>query len=1167
MKWQFCNCGVMRGQFVHECQWKRGPPFPSLLPLLFQPPPAIACTQPPIPSPSLQKPRPHKMPKLQDIPFLSLLSPSLLALLLLFTAAEAALHFEAPFSDKTALLRFKSSIKEDPLGLLSDWNPNDNDPCSWNGVTCDPRSGRVTSLLLSPNRTCLSIPISSANPNPNFSSCFGFDSSSGGRNGAAMKGQLSPSVGNLTELRLLSLGFQDFFGELPSEIGKLRSLQILDLGFNRFEGRIPPSMAGCGQLREINLAGNRLNSSVPVFFARFQNLRFLSLSFNRFKGQIPDEFGENCGTLEHLHLAGNYLSGSIPSNLGNCSRLRSLVLASNQLENGIPSDIGRLRRLEALDLSRNFFSGVIPSELGNCKQLELLVLKNNFNLLLVRGGVGLSDYVEDFNYFEGDLPKVIVSLPNLRILWAPNVNLEGGFPQDWGSCGSLQMVNLAQNYFTGGIPASLSQCESLHYLDLSSNQLSGGLSAELPVPCMVVFNTSRNLLSGDIPRFSNNRCHEIQMNLPGEQLGMSDFYSSLFYSAARMSISAFLLSSSSDSLAILHDISENRFTGPVPAMPIAFSLLATRPLYGFLLNDNNLVGNLSAYPFDPCAHLDSLIIDISGNGIFGELPLEMGNHCKCLKYLDVAQNEFVGSIPPSFAYFDSLVYVDLSRNKLQGQIPLYFGQMKEMKHLSLSVNSFTGKIPPDLARLASLEVLDLSSNSLSGEIPAGFAKLQHLTVLLLDSNDLSGQIPAGFSNLTVLSVFNVSFNNLSGSLPPNLNWIKCESVQGNPNLQPCRVPPSSSPSFEQNTSVPQPEAFSPARSKPQKGNRFTPIEIAAVLSASIIVSVLIALVLILLCMRKCVSKTDGQRGGKKEVITFNNNIGVQLTYENVVKATGNFNVQNCIGNGGFGATYKAEIILGVVVAVKRLSIGRFQGVQQFAAEIRTLGRVQHPNLVTLIGYHASEAEMFLIYNYLPGGNLERFIQDRSKRTVNWSMLHKIALDIARALAYLHDECVPRVLHRDIKPSNILLDNNFNAYLSDFGLARLLGTSETHATTDVAGTFGYVAPEYAMTCRVSDKADVYSYGVVLLELISDKKALDPSFSCYGNGFNIAAWANMLLKEGRAHEFFTAGLWDVGPQDDLIETLHLAVMCTVDSLSTRPSMKQVAQRLKRIQPPMC
>ncbi|KAI3452209.1 hypothetical protein Pfo_008874 [Paulownia fortunei] len=305
---------------------------------------------------------------------------------------------------------------------------------------------------------------------------------------------------------------------------------------------------------------------------------------------------------------------------------------------------------------------------------------------------------------------------------------------------------------------------------------------------------------------------------------------------------------------------------------------------------------------------------------------------------------------------------------------------------------------------------------------------------------------------------------------------------------------------------------------------------------------------------------------RKEVILFTD-IGVPLTFENVMCATGCFNESNCIDYGGFGATYKAEIAPGVLVAIKQFAGGRFQGVQQFHAEIKTLGRLRHRNLVTLIGYHASETEMFLIYNYLPGGNLEKFIQERSARAVDWRILHKIALDISRALAYLHDQCVPRVLHRDLKPSKILLDEDYNAYLSGFGLARLLGTSETHATTGVAGTFGYIAPEYAMTCRVPDKADVYSYGVVLLELISDKKALDPSFSSYGNGFNIVAWACMLLRQGRAKEFFTAGLWDAGPNDDLVEVLHLAVVCTVDSLSTRPTMKEVVRRLKQLQPPSC
>ncbi|KAG0500729.1 hypothetical protein HPP92_000801 [Vanilla planifolia] len=331
----------------------------------------------------------------------------------------------------------------------------------------------------------------------------------------------------------------------------------------------------------------------------------------------------------------------------------------------------------------------------------------------------------------------------------------------------------------------------------------------------------------------------------------------------------------------------------------------------------------------------------------------------------------------------------------------------------------------------------------------------------------------------------------------------------------------------------------------KSGDGFNSIEIAGIASVAALVSV-VALLIVYMYARKCMASSSVESSEIQGVTIFVD-IGVPLSYDSVVRATGNFNASNCIGSGGFGATYKAEVSPGVLVAIKRLSVGRLQGVQQFHTEIKTLGRWRHSNLVTLIGYYGSDTEMFLIYNYLPGGNLERFILERSRRPVDWKMIHKIALDVALALAYLHDQCTPRILHRDVKPSNILLDNDCNAYLSDFGLARLLGNSETHATTGVAGTFGYVAPEYAMTCRVSDKADVYSYGVVLMELLSDKKSLDPSFSPYGDGFNIVAWASMLLQQGRINEFFTEGLWLDSSHQYLLETLKLAIRCTEEQLS--------------------
>ncbi|KAA8547911.1 hypothetical protein F0562_004340 [Nyssa sinensis] len=881
-------------------------------------------------------------------------------------------------------------------------------------------------------------------------------------------GVLSLAIAKLTELRVLSLPFNDFSGEIPAEIwgmeklevldlegnlitgsllsrfGGLRNLRVLNLGFNDIVGEIPHSLSDCVGLQILNLAGNHLNGSLPGFVGGFKDLRGLYLSFNRLSGSVPYSIGDNCGKLEHLELAGNFLVGGIPSSLGNCSGLQSLLLYSNILEEFIPVELGRLNKLEVLDVSRNSLSGSIPPELGNCSELSIIVFSNLFNPLPnITNSAGdssweqLSSMNDEVNYFEGGIPEEITTLPKLRMIWAPRATLEGTLPGNWGACDCLEMVNFAQNFFNGEISGGLSHCKKLHFIDLSLNRLTGELVENLPVPCMNVFDVSGNLLSGSIPIFNYSTCPYAPSfsGYPSELHELSAAYLSFF--AYRTQVGTPLpFFRDGDGLAVFHNFGGNNFTGAFQSMPLAPDKLGEQTVY---------------------------CISCCNNRISGQIPVNIGALCRSVKILDASGNQITGPIPPSLGDLVSLVALNLSWNLLQGQIPSSFSQISGLKWLSLAV----------------------------------------------PSSDPQGRV-GGSQNYTA----------------------------------------------------------APSTSSTQKSgnNGFSSIEIASITSASAIVSVLIALIILFFYTRKWNPRSRIGGSARKEVTVFTD-IGVPLTYENVVRATGNFNASNCIGSGGFGATYKAEISPGVLVAIKRLAVGRFQGVQQFDAEIRTLGRLRHPNLVTLIGYHASETEMFLIYNYLSGGNLEKFIQERSTRAVDWKILHKIALDIARALAYLHDQCVPRVLHRDVKPSNILLDDDYNAYLSDFGLARLLGTSETHATTGVAGTFGYVAPEYAMTCRVSDKADVYSYGVVLLELISDKKALDPSFSSYGNGFNIVAWACMLLRQGRAKEFFTAGLWEAGPHDDLVEVLHLAVVCTVDSLSTRPTMKQVVRRLKQLQPPSC
>ncbi|KAE8706246.1 LRR receptor-like serine/threonine-protein kinase RPK2 [Hibiscus syriacus] len=1100
-------------------------------------------------------------------------------------------------SDNAVLLEFKESVS-DPSGLLSTWSENSHH-CSWSGVTCD-KNSKVLSLNItgfgngpkgiSLNNSAVSASFSCSD----FSSFplygFGIRRNCGGSKWSLF-GSLSNSIGKLNELRVLSLPFHRFHGEIPSGVwgleklevldlensllsGKipvavsgLKNLRVLNLGFNSISGGIPGWLSSLKRIEMLNLAGTLVNGTVPAFVGRF---RGVYLSFTWLGGPLPADIGDDC-RLEHLDLSGNYFVGPIPASLGKCNQLRSLLLYTNMFEEGIPDEIGQLQNLEVLDVSRNSLSGPIPVELGNCSALTVLVLSNMLNpydnLAMIKED---ANYVnDDFNFYQGGIPDEITKLSKLRVLWAPRATLEGNLPSDWGSCDSLEMVNLAQNFFSGKILIGLAVCKKMRYLDLSSNKrLTGELVEKLAVPCMSVFDVSENSLSGYIPRFENQGCPDVltSNSYSSEPFNPTSAYLSFLASKVHAGTSRGFLGGEAGP-AVFHNFRANNFSGSVVSMPIAPQRLDKHISYAFYAGENILSGPFPGNLLENCNGLGALFVNVSYNRVSGRIPDEISKLCKSLKFLDVSMNQITELVPPSIGDLVSLVSLNLSWNLLQGQIPSSFGQMEDLRFLSLSGNNLTRSIPSTLGQLRSLEKLELSSNSLSGEIPESLANLRNMTVLLLNNNKLSGKIPSGLANATMLSSFNVSFNNLSGPLPSSNNLMKCSGLFGNPLLQPCRsysLIPSSDQARagdSQNNVASSPE---PATRK-NITNGFRSIEIASITSASVIVSVLLALVILFLFTRKWNSRSKISTT-KKEVTIFTE-IEVPLTFDIVVQATGNFNASNCIGNGGFGSTYKAEISPGVLVAIKRLAIGRLQGFQQFDAEIKILGRLRHPNLVTLIGYHASETETILIYNYLPGGNLEKFIQERSTRAVDWRVLHKIALDIARALAYLHDICVPRILHRDVKPSNILLDNDYNAYLSDFGLARLLGTSETHATTGVAGTFGYVAPEYAMTCRVSDKADVYSYGVVLLELLSDKKALDPSFSQYGNGFNIVQWSCMLLRQGQAKEFFTAGLWDAGSQNDLVEVLHLAVVCTVDSLSTRPTMNQVVRRLKQLEPPSC
>ncbi|THG21088.1 proline-rich receptor-like protein kinase PERK9 [Camellia sinensis] len=284
-----------------------------------------------------------------------------------------------------------------------------------------------------------------------------------------------------------------------------------------------------------------------------------------------------------------------------------------------------------------------------------------------------------------------------------------------------------------------------------------------------------------------------------------------------------------------------------------------------------------------------------------------------------------------------------------------------------------------------------------------------------------------------------------------------------------------------------------------------------------------------------------------------------FTYEELVEATNGFSVQNLLGEGGFGCVYKGYLADGREVAVKQLNIGGGQGEREFKAEVEIISRIHHRYLVSLVGYCISEKQRLLVYDYVPNNTLYFHLHGEGRPVMDWATRVKIASGAARGIAYLHEDCHPRIIHRDIKSANILLDNNFEAQVSDFGLAKLALDANTHITTRVIGTFGYMAPEYASSGKLTEKSDVFSFGVVLLELITGRKSVDPSQPLGEE--SLVEWARPLLSQALDTEEFE-GLADPRldknyVDNEMFRMIEAAAACVRHSAAKRPRMGQVVR----------
>ncbi|PNY13565.1 proline-rich receptor-like protein kinase PERK8-like protein [Trifolium pratense] len=288
-----------------------------------------------------------------------------------------------------------------------------------------------------------------------------------------------------------------------------------------------------------------------------------------------------------------------------------------------------------------------------------------------------------------------------------------------------------------------------------------------------------------------------------------------------------------------------------------------------------------------------------------------------------------------------------------------------------------------------------------------------------------------------------------------------------------------------------------------------------------------------------------------------------FSYEELIKATNGFSTMNLLGEGGFGSVYKGCLPDGREIAVKQLKIGGSQGEREFKAEVDIISRIHHRHLVSLVGHCIQDNRKILVYDYVPNNTLHFHLHEGGQPVLEWEKRVKIAAGAARGIAYLHEDCNPRIIHRDIKPSNILLDYNYEAQVSDFGLAKLALDANTHVTTRVMGTFGYVAPEYASSGKLTDKSDVYSFGVVLLELITGRMPVDPSQM---SDESLVEWARPLLSDaletGEFESFIDPKLGKNYIDSEMFCMIEVAAACVRHSASKRPRMGQVVRAFESL-----
>ncbi|KAL7145408.1 hypothetical protein ABFS83_07G081600 [Erythranthe nasuta] len=914
----------------------------------------------------------------------------------------------------------------------------------------------------------------------------------------------------------IKLESQGLIGSLSPHIGNLSFLREINLGNNMFNGRIPEEIGLLRRLEYIEFSNNSFMGTImPKNITQWKNLVYLNLIDNNLSGPIPSElrFVEK---LEALGLSENKISGPIPQYIGNLTSLIQLSLRFCDFNGEIPESISQLVRLRLLNLGENNLTGIIPSGLFNISTIERFVV--------------------DFNGLHGSIPSTIgLTLPNLSFL------------------------SLGRNRFSGRVPISISNASSLEYLVLSFNDFTGPMPIFGGLSRFSSLYVAKTLVEDDFSFISSlTNC----TNLRAFDLSSPFISGQIPESIGNLSVN----------LAAIR-ISDTQLQGKIPSG--IGNLVGLTYLY---LVNHHLEGPL---PLEIGKLFNLNILNLAQNRFTGDIPSLFGNLSSITK-LNLYENNFSGAIPKSLGNCTNMLELNLLRNNLSGSIPQEILISTISISLDLSYNALTGSIPSQVGSLSSLVMLDFSNNRLSGLIPNSLATCISLERLYLEGNLFEGQIPQGLSPLVGLTYLDLSRNNLSGTIPSFLGLLRLEQLNLSFNMLQGKVPTTGVLKNKTITSLQGNKELCGGvlesdlplcTSSSSKKNLSTPLKIA----------IPIVGVVVVLCIIMFLYKRGAQKKVLPSLPSFMGTQFLRLSYSDLLKATGGFTETSLVGVGSFGYVYKGVLDDEVrVIAVKVLNLVVKGASKSFLAECNALRGIRHRNLVKILSVCESidfQGNDFkaLVYEFKANGSLDKWLyyngeqeEESDAQVRNLDLIERldIAIDVAHALEYLHSGSGSIVVHGDLKPSNILLDEDMTACVGDFGLSKIVSSvlppRENSSTIGIKGTIGYVPPEYGMSNAISAEGDVYSYGILILEMFTNKRPTDDLF----------------MDQVNLHNFVDAALPDhvmeildplvrIGPrennnkfEDCMSCILNIGVSCSKEMARDRISMSDVVSELSKI-----